>query len=87
MSRVCVAVQGAVRAADLVIEIPAGGAAGGEGGDGAEGHYRLDYRPPDGTPPPNFTVPAKANTITFQVTHILTHYIYYKSSFKLQQFP
>ncbi|XP_050561388.1 tyrosine-protein phosphatase 10D isoform X1 [Spodoptera frugiperda] len=49
--------------ADLVIEIP--GSVGGEAeADG--GRYRLDYRPPHGTPPPNFTVPARANTINFQ---------------------
>ncbi|KAJ0179625.1 hypothetical protein K1T71_005337 [Dendrolimus kikuchii] len=42
--------------ADLVIEIPGSGA----------GLYRLDYRPPQGSPAPNFTVPARANTINFQ---------------------
>lgn len=45
--------------ADLVIEVP--GAAGDSGG-----HYRLDYHPPEGEPRPNFTVPARANTINFQ---------------------
>ncbi|XP_032511666.1 tyrosine-protein phosphatase 10D isoform X3 [Danaus plexippus] len=50
-----------VEAADLVIEIPGWGA---EGADGA--HYRLDYRPPQGSPAPNFTVPARASTINFQ---------------------
>ncbi|KAF9421769.1 hypothetical protein HW555_002450 [Spodoptera exigua] len=49
--------------ADLVIEIP-GSVSGDSDADG--GHYRLDYRPPHGTPPPNFTVPARANTINFQ---------------------
>lgn len=45
--------------ADLVIEIPGSGAEAG-------GQYRLDYRPPQGTPAPNFTVPAGAATINFQ---------------------
>ncbi|KAJ8725313.1 hypothetical protein PYW07_016271 [Mythimna separata] len=48
--------------ADLVIEIP------GSGGGDAEadgGSYRLDYRPPHGSPAPNFTVAARANTINF----------------------
>ncbi|XP_023945481.2 tyrosine-protein phosphatase 10D [Bicyclus anynana] len=53
---------GAARAADLVIEIPGWGAEGGA--DGA--HYRLDYRPPEGSPAPNFTVPARASKINFQ---------------------
>ncbi|XP_046978913.1 tyrosine-protein phosphatase 10D-like isoform X1 [Vanessa cardui] len=48
-------------AADLVIEIPGWGAAGAEGA-----HYRLDYRPPQGSPAPNYTVPARASTINFQ---------------------
>ncbi|CAG4984834.1 unnamed protein product [Colias eurytheme] len=48
-------------AADLVIEIPGWG-----GPDGEEAHYRLDYRPPHGSPAPNFTVPARASTINFQ---------------------
>ncbi|CAB3221781.1 unnamed protein product [Arctia plantaginis] len=50
--------------ADLVIEIPGSG-----GGDSAPldgGQFRLDYRPPQGTPAPNFTVPARASTINFQ---------------------
>jgi hypothetical protein len=46
--------------ADLVIEIP------GSGLGGAEGSYRLDYRPPHGSPAPNYTVPARASTINFQ---------------------
>ncbi|KAM3958132.1 LOW QUALITY PROTEIN: tyrosine-protein phosphatase 10D [Aphomia sociella] len=45
-------------AADLVIEIPGSGAEGGR--------YRLDYRPPQGSPAPNYTVPARASTINFQ---------------------
>lgn len=52
---------GAARGADLVIEIPGWGAAGAEGA-----HYRLDYRPPQGSPAPNYTVPARASTINFQ---------------------
>lgn len=60
---VCVqALLGCARAADLVIEIPGWGAEGAA--DGA--HYRLDYRPPQGSPAPNFTVPARASTINFQ---------------------
>ncbi|CAK1544794.1 unnamed protein product [Leptosia nina] len=47
--------------ADLVIEIPGWG-----GAEGEEAHYRLDYRPPHGSPAPNFTVPARASTINFQ---------------------
>ncbi|XP_028177179.1 tyrosine-protein phosphatase 10D-like [Ostrinia furnacalis] len=50
--------------ADLVIEIPGSGLA-----DGAEppaGRYRLDYRPAQGSPAPNYTVPARASTINFQ---------------------
>ncbi|XP_062527912.1 tyrosine-protein phosphatase 10D isoform X3 [Bombyx mori] len=50
--------------ADLVIEIPGSGA--GEDGDSVSGLYRLDYRPPEGTPAPNHTVPARASTINFQ---------------------
>ncbi|XP_041973305.1 tyrosine-protein phosphatase 10D isoform X2 [Aricia agestis] len=50
--------------ADLVIEIPGWGSEGAEGAERA--HYRLDYTPPQGTPPPNFIVPAKASTINFQ---------------------
>lgn len=50
--------------ADLVIEIPGSGSGDLEPLDG--GHYRLDYRPPEGTPAPNFTVPARASTINFQ---------------------
>ncbi|XP_047019276.1 tyrosine-protein phosphatase 10D isoform X1 [Helicoverpa zea] len=49
--------------ADLVIEIP--GSGGGEADAPDGGHYRLDYRPPDGSPAPNITVPARANTINF----------------------
>uniref|UniRef100_A0A2A4JIC7 Fibronectin type-III domain-containing protein n=1 Tax=Heliothis virescens TaxID=7102 RepID=A0A2A4JIC7_HELVI len=49
--------------ADLVIEIP--GSGGGEADAADGGHYRLDYRPPDGSPAPNITVPARANTINF----------------------
>lgn len=52
-----------VDGADLVIEIPGSGAAEVEGGN-----YRLDYRPPHGSPAPNFTVPARASTINFQVS-------------------
>ncbi|CAF4853022.1 unnamed protein product [Pieris macdunnoughi] len=52
---------GVSSAADLVIEIPGWG-----GVDGEEAHYRLDYRPPHGSPAPNFTVPARASTINFQ---------------------
>lgn len=48
-----------------MIEIPSSGLEGGEGG-AEEGHYRLDYRPPHGSPPPNHTVPARASTINFQ---------------------
>ncbi|XP_039746101.1 tyrosine-protein phosphatase 10D-like isoform X2 [Pararge aegeria] len=58
---VFVALSGAAHAADLVIEIPGWGAAGAAGA-----HYRLDYRPPQGSPAPNFTVPARASTINFQ---------------------
>ncbi|XP_073967292.1 tyrosine-protein phosphatase 10D-like [Choristoneura fumiferana] len=54
---------GCGRCADLVIEIPGSGAGGGGGG---AGQYRLDYRPPHGSPAPNFTVPARASTINFQ---------------------
>ncbi|XP_073967535.1 uncharacterized protein [Choristoneura fumiferana] len=36
------------------------------GGGGGAGQYRLDYRPPHGSPAPNFTVPARASTINFQ---------------------
>ncbi|GBP07497.1 Tyrosine-protein phosphatase 10D [Eumeta japonica] len=50
-----------VGAADLVIEIPGGG-----GGEAEGARYRLDYRPPEGSPAPNFTVPARASTINFQ---------------------
>lgn len=49
--------------ADLVIEIPGSGGGEAEPLDG--GHYRLDYRPPQGSPAPNFTVPARASTINF----------------------
>lgn len=56
---------GQVEGADLVIEIPSSGLEGGEGG-AEEGHYRLDYRPPHGSPPPNHTVRARASTINFQ---------------------
>lgn len=49
-------------AADLVIEIPASGA----GGEAAGARYRLDYTPPQGSPEPNFTVPAQASTINFR---------------------
>lgn len=55
-------VCGGARGADLVIEIPGSGAAAAEGG-----RYRLDYRPPHGSPAPNFTVEARASTINFQV--------------------
>ncbi|XP_063616070.1 tyrosine-protein phosphatase 10D-like [Cydia splendana] len=48
--------------ADLVIEIPGSGAGAADPG----GEYRLDYRPPHGSPAPNFTVPARASTINFQ---------------------
>ncbi|KOB67273.1 Protein tyrosine phosphatase 10D, partial [Operophtera brumata] len=48
--------------AELVIEIPGSGAAEAE-----RGSYRLDYRPPHGSPAPNFTVPARAATINFQI--------------------
>ncbi|XP_068628161.1 tyrosine-protein phosphatase 10D [Battus philenor] len=54
-------VRGAA-AADLVIEIPASGA----GAEAAGARYRLDYTPPEGSPAPNFTVPAQASTINFQ---------------------
>ncbi|CAH0628548.1 unnamed protein product [Chrysodeixis includens] len=50
--------------ADLVIEIPGSGAGDAEA-PGGGGHYRLDYRPPHGSPAPNFTVPARASTINF----------------------
>ncbi|KPJ16256.1 Tyrosine-protein phosphatase 10D [Papilio machaon] len=51
-------------AADLVIEIPASGV--GAGGEAAGARYRLDYTPPQGSPEPNFTVPAQASTINFR---------------------
>lgn len=55
------------RCADLVIEIPGSGAGAGDGAGGAAGgQYRLDYRPPHGSPAPNFTLPARASTINFQ---------------------
>ncbi|XP_045764003.1 tyrosine-protein phosphatase 10D isoform X1 [Maniola jurtina] len=59
---VFIALCGAGRGADLVIEIPGWGGAG----DAEGAHYRLDYRPPQGSPAPNFTVPARASTINFQ---------------------
>ncbi|XP_052756791.1 LOW QUALITY PROTEIN: tyrosine-protein phosphatase 10D-like [Galleria mellonella] len=53
--------------ADLVIEIPGSGGGGGGADAGADGgRYRLDYRPPHGSPAPNYTVPARASTINFQ---------------------
>lgn len=72
-SNVCwQSLTGRCAGADLVIEIPGAGGAGAAGAEGAEGaeeaggHYRLDYRPPHGSPAPNFTVPARASTINFQ---------------------
>lgn len=54
----CIQVLRLGEGADLVIEIPGSGGAGG-------GQYRLDYRPPDGLPAPNYTVAARASTINF----------------------
>lgn len=46
-----------------MIEIPGGAE---QSGSEQGGRYRLDYRPPEGSPAPNFTVPARAATINFQ---------------------